>query len=280
MTYKEICEALRAAGIESAEWDAALLLERFCGVHLGVPTLGDPTDHTDPALMAAVQKRCTRYPLQYLLGEWAFYRQTYEVTPDCLIPRADTEVLVEEAIKLLPQGARFADLCTGSGCIAVSVLCERPDTSAVAVDKFEATLSLAMRNATKNGVQARLVGRVGDVLADGGLAEGERFDAILSNPPYITKAALEALAPELNAEPMAALDGGEDGLLFYRALLRLSRTHLKEGGLLLLEIGYDQAEALRTLTKEAGYASCRILKDLGGNDRVVVVPSQSSAPTK
>ncbi len=270
MTYRELCERLQRAGIENPAWDAALLIEHFC--HADIHALdGDERDYSCPALDEAAERRAAREPLQYLIGEWSFYRQTYEVSPDCLIPRADTEILVEEAIRLLPQGAYFADLCTGSGCIAVSVLCERPDTCASAVDKFPRTLELAMRNAEHNRVRERFRPMLCDLLTDGCIPEQERFDAILSNPPYIRSDELSRLEPELSAEPTAALDGGADGLIFYRTLLRLSKRHLREGGIALFEIGYDQAEDITKLAKEQGFASCRICKDLGGNDRVAIL---------
>ena len=269
MTYLQICDKFRAAGIDGAEWDAELLLEHFCGVDR-LTVRGTPArDYLSPALLAAVEKRAAREPLQYLLGEWPFYRQTYEVSPDCLIPRSDTEILVEEAIRRLPPNAVFADLCTGSGCIAISTLAERPDTRAVAVEKFAPTLALALRNAQKNGVADRLEGRLGDVLANGFLPEGASYDAILSNPPYIRRDVLSSLAPELEKEPRAALDGGADGLVFYRAILQYGAAHLRPNGFFLFEIGYDQAEALRELGEQAGFLRYALLRDYGGCDRVV-----------
>ncbi len=269
MTYKQLCACLSAAGIESAAWDAALLLEHFCGVD---PTLPPDAarDFDSAALADAVRRRAAHTPLQYILGKWSFFRQTYEVSPDCLIPRSDTEVLVEEAIHLLPQCAYFADLCTGSGCIAVSTLCERPDTRALAVDKFPETLALASRNAVRNGVTKRFSPLLTDLLAPSPLPDNARFDAILSNPPYIRTEVLASLAPELSAEPVAALDGGEDGLIFYRALAGLCRRHLKPDGFALFEIGYDQADAVRAIAADFDYA-CRIVKDLSSNDRVAVL---------
>ncbi len=271
MTYREICARLRDAGIEDAAWETQLLLERFCGANTLSVLAEQERDWGEcDTLRAAVERRCNRYPLQYLIGEWTFYRQCYEVSPDCLIPRSDTEILVEQAIKLLPQEARFADLCTGSGCIAVSALAERPDTRAVAVDKFENTLALATRNAEKNKVRDRFVPLCADVLRDLSLPDGfTSLDAILCNPPYIPTAVLATLAPELTAEPSAALDGGADGLIFYRALLQRAAKHLKPNGFFLFEIGYDQADALRGLGAEYGFLGYECRRDLGGNDRVV-----------
>lgn len=277
MTYREICRLLTDAKIENAEWDAALLIEHFCGVNARLVPTEPERDYPSCALTEAVTRRASRYPLQYLVGEWQFYRQSYEVSPDCLIPRSDTEILVEEAIKRLPHGAHFADLCTGSGCIAISTLAERPDTTAVAVEKFPNTLALAKRNAAKNGVQPRFEGILADVLTDSWNVPDVRFDAILSNPPYIPERDLAALAPELIAEPRAALDGGDDGLLFYRAILRRYTALLKPNGFFLFEIGYDQADAVTSLGKAEGFEVCRVLRDFGGNDRVVFL--QKKSPT-
>lgn len=269
MTYSEIFNRLKDAGIETADWESALLVEHFCGVDATLARMDVEHVYENQALLDAVERRAARYPLQYILGEWSFYRQTYCVTPDCLIPRSDTEILVEEAIRVLPSGARFADLCTGSGCIAVSVLAERPDTSAVAVEKFEKTLEVARKNAVKNGVDARFTPLLADVLEPLPF-ETERFDAILSNPPYIVRSVLEELSPEVRAEPQVALDGGEDGLIFYRRILELHTKHLTPDGLILLEIGYDQAAEVLALGAECGFTDGRVLRDFGGNNRVVV----------
>lgn len=268
MTFLELCGRLAGAGISDCKREAALLLEHFCGRPLGA--LDQETDYENRALDEAVKKRCRHEPLQYLLGKWEFYRQTYFVSPDCLIPRSDTEVLVEEAIRVLPKNAVFADLCTGSGCIGISILCERPDTRCLALEKFPKTLALAQKNARLNGVSERFTPCLADLLTEGDekLSREAPFDAILSNPPYIERAIIPTLSPEVRAEPIAALDGGEDGLLFYRTILQFSKF-LKPGGRMLLEIGYDQAEAVTSLAKEAGFSEIRVIKDLGGNDRVV-----------
>ena len=271
MTYREICARLRQAGIDGAEWDAALLIEHFCGVDASLVPTRPTDDHSSTALLEAVEKRATRYPLQYLIGTWEFYRQTYEVSPDCLIPRPDTEILVEEAIRQLPPDANFADLCTGSGCIAISILAERPDTRATAVEKFPNTLALAVRNASRNGVSERFTPLLGDVLSSSFLPNGQRFDAILSNPPYSPRRVIDELEPELSAEPMAALDGGEDGLIFYRSILSSCKERLKENGFFLFEIGYDQADELIQIARGEGFSTVCVLKDYGQNDRAVLI---------
>ena len=268
MTYREATEKLKQAGIADAEWDAALLIAHFCGTDRA-RILAEPERYYDSdALRDAVRARSGRFPLQYLIGEWTFWKQTYEVTPDCLIPRPDTEILVEQAVAELPENAFFADLCTGSGCIAVSTLCERPDTTALAVDLSRAAIGIAIRNAEENGVSERFTPLVADVLTNGWTSGFPRPAAILSNPPYIRSAELAALAPEIGAEPEMALDGGADGLRFYRGLVRLARDWLAPDGVCLFEIGFDQADDLRRIASENGF-SCGIVRDLGGNDRVV-----------
>ena len=269
MTYRQIVERLTAAGVDTPEWDAALLIEHFCAVDRTSASLDPDRDDPCPDLEKAVRARADRFPLQYLLGEWQFFRQTYKVTPDCLIPRADTEILAERAIRVLPRNAFFADLCTGSGCIAVSTLCERPDTSAIAVDLSREALAVAAENAERNGVDGRLELCCADLLSPETkwMTSRPRPSAILSNPPYIRSAAIGTLSPEVGHEPRMALDGGSDGLAFYRALLRIAHEWLAPNGVCLFEIGYDQADDLRRLAALNGF-SCAILRDYGGNDRV------------
>lgn len=279
MTYRQIVEKLTQAGIDTPAWDASLLLEHFCDCDRTTVSLDPDRDYREPKLEKAVRTRADRFPLQYLLGEWDFYRQTYEVTPSCLIPRADTEFLVERAIRTLPRDAFFADLCTGSGCIAISTLCERPDTTALVVDLSEDALAVASRNAEKSGVADRLEFCRADVLSEDSAwaLSRPRPAAILSNPPYIRSDAWNALSKEVKHEPRMALDGGADGLVFYRALLRLASVWLAPNGFCLFEIGYDQADDLRQLASENGF-SCTILRDYGGNDRVAELKRANTTP--
>ncbi|MBQ8716276.1 MAG: peptide chain release factor N(5)-glutamine methyltransferase [Clostridia bacterium] len=255
MNEEQIRARLMVAGIENARFEAHQLLEALSG----------------DALSAAVEKRCGGYPLQYILGEWDFYRETYEVSEDCLIPRADTELLVEKAIAMLPSGARLIDLCTGSGCVAISTLCARPDVSAVGVDLFEKTLALANRNAERNGVAERFTPMRADVLQEPPteLMRGS-FQAIVSNPPYIRADVIPTLQKEVQYEPKAALNGGEDGLDFYRSILDKWMCLLAKNGFVLFEIGYDQGQALIELGEKKGM-TVRVFADLGGNDRVVLM---------
>lgn len=272
VTIHEIEARWKRVGIENAAAEALLLAAHITGMPTDRLRLDRTAPLPDPdgRLESATAQREGHYPLQYLLGSWGFWRQEYEVSPACLIPRADTETLVEYAVRHAPQGGRVLDLCTGSGCIAISLLCERPDLTGVAVELYEDTLALARRNAVRNGVSdERLTLLQGDVLRGDFLGAMGQFDMILSNPPYISSATVDTLAPELTHEPRAALDGGEDGLIFYRRMLGSDyRALLRRGGSFVFEIGYDQADALRVLA--AGDA-CEIVRDLGGCDRVAVI---------
>lgn len=219
------------------------------------------------ALDAALDRYGKGEPLAYLLGEQPFWRYTFKVTPDVLIPRPDTERAVEVALAHLPQGGRFADLCTGSGCIAISICGERTDLSGIMVDLSPAALDIAKENAQLIGVSDRLTAVHADILTDEPL--DEPLDLIISNPPYIESAVI-ADYPSLAYEPQMALDGGEDGMVFYRALIDRFAKYLKPDGVFVFEIGYHQRDAITTLAHAAGF-DCRVTKDYGGNDRVALL---------
>ena len=270
MTYNEICTVLGEAGIENNRAEAAMLICRFCNLSRAELFRRTDEDFLSEELASAVKTRCTHYPLQYILGVWEFCHESYRVTENTLIPRQDTETLVEAAVELLPRDARFIDLCTGSGCVAISTLAARPDCQAVAVDLFPETVEVAGENAEDNGVGDRLGLAVADVTDPSFMEPFGLFDAILSNPPYIESGELDTLGPELAFEPRAALDGGRDGLDFYRVIVGGYGSYLREDGIMLLEIGYHQAESVASLAREAGF-SCEIRRDLGGNDRVAIL---------
>ena len=271
MTYNEISLALAEAGIENNRGEAAMLICRFCNINKAELMMhGKDEDYNSEELDAAVIKRCSHYPLQYILGYWDFCNETYRITRDTLIPRQDTEKLVELAVKLMPQKARFIDLCTGSGCVAISTLAARPDCHAVAVDLFEKTLEIARENAETNGVGDRIGFDREDVLSPEFMDRLGDFDCILSNPPYIETEQISELDEELFFEPRAALDGGDDGLNFYRVIIGSYGKYLRPGGMMLLEIGCDQAKAVTEIAYRSGYR-CEVYKDYGGNDRVAYI---------
>lgn len=267
MTYNEICLALAEAGIENDRSEASMLICHFCNINKAELLGRRDEDFDCPALIEAVGRRCKRYPLQYILGYWEFFHETYRVTEDTLIPRSDTEKLVELAVRMMPRQARFLDLCTGSGCIAISTLAARPDCRAVAVDLFERTLEIARENAERNGVGDRIGLVAQNALEPTFMEELGIFDCILSNPPYIETKQLSLLDEELAFEPEAALDGGDDGLCFYRVIIGEYGRFLRPDGMMLLEIGWDQGKAVAAIAAQAGFR-CEIYKDYGGNDRV------------
>ena len=267
MTYNEICNLLEAADIENNRGEAAMLICHFCGISKVELLMRSNEDFASEELDAAVIKRCSHYPLQYILGIWEFCHESYRVNEHTLIPRQDTELLVELAAKLLPPDARFIDLCTGSGCVAISTLAAREDCRAVAVDLFRETVEMAGENAERNGVGERLGLLCADVFDTTFMESLGEFDMIISNPPYIETSKLELLDTELSFEPRAALDGGGDGLDFYRKIISDYGVYLSSGGSMLFEIGYDQADAIRYLAEGVGY-TCEIYKDYSQNDRV------------
>ncbi len=267
MTYNEICNVLADAGIENNRGEASMLICHFCSLSKAELLTRHDESFDSPELCDAVEKRCSHYPLQYILGYWDFCRETYKVTENTLIPRQDTEKLVELAIKLAPENARIIDLCTGSGCVAISTLAARQDCHAVAVDLFAATLDIARENAESNGVGERVGFIEQDVLNSDFMDSLGSFDCILSNPPYIETKQLSMLDEELSFEPEAALDGGDDGLDFYRVIILKYSSYLTKDGIMLLEIGSEQAKQIGALAAEAGMR-CEIFRDYCGNDRV------------
>lgn len=265
MRFTEICGMLSGAGIENSRNEAEILIEEL----LGEASVSDVCEYDSDILLPAIEKRCAGYPLQYIIGKWWFARCVFEVDENCLIPRPDTEVVVEEAVRLIPKNSRFADLCTGSGCIAVALLDLRPDLYGIAVELYPKTLEIAKRNAVRNSVDGRLSFIEGDVIS-GEVLGDEKYGAIISNPPYIRSDVIGTLSREVLFEPRAALDGGEDGLIFYRVIVRDYAKNLEDGGCFIFEIGYDQAEDIKAIARESGF-DCTIVKDLGKNDRVAIL---------
>ena len=263
MTYSDICDALKSAGIENYAREAAILIEELCG------EFSEDKDFDSQALISAVEKRCTRFPLQYIIGKWWLANCEFFVNESTLVPRPDTETVVELAMKHLPKNAYFADLCTGSGCIAISILDLRADTVADAYELYPDTLEMAKKNAVHNKVESRFTPVCGDVLCENALGD-KKYAAIISNPPYIRTEVIDTLETEARTEPRAALDGGDDGLIFYRAIVENFAKNLAPDGFFLFEIGYDQAEPLKHAAAKQGM-SCEIIKDLSGNDRVAVL---------
>lgn len=261
-------DLLKKENIEEYETDAWLLLENACQCTRNDLYLrGDlPLTKEQEALYQTyLDKRTERIPVQQILGVQYFCGLEFLVTKDVLCPRLDTEVLVEEALKHIRPGDRILDLCTGSGCILLSLLHFVKDCTGTGVDLSKKALAVAERNAKKLGIDCTLLYSDLFEQVDG------TYDVIVSNPPYIATKEIETLEPEVRDwEPRMALDGMEDGLFFYRKIVSASDQYLKSGGWLIFEIGYDQGEAVSEMMKSAGYENVRVLKDLAGLDRVVV----------
>ena len=277
MTYRECyeqgCRTLQAAGIEEATLDARLLLEAVCGTDRN-----DLLAHGEQPVMSQaeekylnwIRQRAEHIPLQQLTGEQDFMGLTFSVNEHVLIPRQDTEILVEEVLKELHDRMRILDMCTGSGCILLSLLHYSNDCEGLGVDLSAEALEVAGQNVLKvltpekaehaHFLQSDLFEKV----------EG-KFEIIVSNPPYIASAEVEKLMPEVrDHEPRMALDGTEDGLYFYRCIIEEAGKHLVSSGMLFFEIGYDQGQAVSELMRAQGYREVQVVQDYAGLDRVVL----------
>lgn len=263
---------LEAAGVDSPVIDARLLLEAATGASR-TDIITDPrrplADAQAALLDAYVERRARREPVSRILGRKGFWKIALSVTPDVLTPRPDTEVIVDLALKAFPEGRHFtmADLGVGSGAILLSVLAERPAGRGLGTDISLEALAVARENAANldlNERAALLRTSWADGLEDGG------FDLVVSNPPYIASAEIETLEPEVrDHEPRLALDGGPDGLEAYRLLAPEVMRLLKPGGIFAVEIGHDQARAVRPLFEAVGLTGVHVVRDLGDRDRVV-----------
>lgn len=272
MKFNELVIRLEQIGVDNARSEAQLILEHLFGVRPSDILLKRENEYDSDQIGQILKKREEKIPLQYIFGKWYFMDSTFFVSPDCLIPRQDTEILVYEAIKLLKSGGSVADLCTGSGCIGISIAKQRQDISAlVLADISEKALDMARKNANAIIPEKNTIFAPCDVTKK--LPEG-KFDMITSNPPYIPKGDIEGLSDEVKKEPRLALDGGEDGLDIVRALVDNVPASLNENGYFLMEFGYDQREQISSLmdekVKEGKYKLYKILDDYGANPRVLV----------
>lgn len=272
MTYKELYEygvgQLENAGIEEAKLDARLLLEYIC--HTDRNTLlvhgnSERNNLEEQFYKAVIAKRSERVPLQHITGEQEFMGLTFKVNEHTLIPRQDTEILVEECMRYLKDGMRILDMCTGSGCILLSLMHYSNECQGVGIDISEEALKVASENADRLNEKD-----VSFVYSDLFEKVSGKYDMIVSNPPYIPSAVIPTLMPEVREhEPVTALDGTENGLFFYEKIVEKSKEYLTNGGLLLFEIGYDQGDAVSRMMIDAGYNEVEVVKDYAGLDRVV-----------
>ena len=284
MTYSELLslclDRLKAAEIEEYESDSRLLFQYLLDADrsfMFMHGMDEVTNEQEEAILKAIEIRQKRVPLQHITGYQNFMGLEFKVSKDCLIPRFDTECLVEEAMLVCNDGDKVLDVCTGSGCILISLMKYKNNLTGYGLDISDAALNIAREN-------AKLLGNCEEVLFTDALVKEPvfiqsdlfenitetDFDIIVSNPPYIRSDVIPGLMPEVkDHDPRLALDGGEDGLVFYRKIVDEARNYLKKGGHLLVEIGNDQGDSVKDLFLTNGYMEVRVVKDLSGNDRVV-----------
>lgn len=271
MTYKQAGqkgeELLQKAGVMDAKIDAWLLLEMVAKIDRSFYFAHADEEVEHEALTEyerVLEKRAERVPLQYITGEQEFMGMTFKVNSNVLVPRQDTETLVEETLKVIEPQMEVLDLCTGSGCILLSILKNAPFVHGMGSDISKQALLVAKENAKLHGLEADWVrSNLFDNLTG-------PYDVIASNPPYIARGEIPSLMPEVaQFEPMEALDGGMDGLDFYRKITEEAPRYLKENGYLLFEIGFDQGQKVGDLMREAGFTDVTVIQDLAQNDRVV-----------
>ena len=273
--YKVGTVKLAEEGIEEFSLDAWYLLEYVTGVskamYFAEPERAVSEDNAD-RYIDCIRRRAAHIPLQHITGEQEFMGYPFCVNEHVLIPRQDTEVLVEEAIQVMRPKMKVLDMCTGSGCIVLSILkmCREKyymtDLQGIGADVSEEALKVARENGRRLGVPVTWI--QSDLFVK--IPEEEKYDVIVSNPPYIETAVIDTLQEEVRLhDPYIALDGKEDGLYFYRRIISEAGKYLKTQGKLMFEIGCDQAEAVEELMKNAGYEQITVKKDLAGLDRVV-----------
>ena len=267
--YRYGAEQLRQANIPEADLDAKLLLEAVCHTDRNALLV-----HGDRGVERGqeeqyrewIETRKSHVPLQYITGSQEFMGLPFRVSEHVLIPRQDTEILVEEVMRELHDGMTVLDMCTGSGCILLSLLHYSNHCSGVGVDISKEALQIARENAASLSLEA--VFTESDLFA--GLEENVKFDILVSNPPYIASSEIPGLMEEVRChEPLIALDGKEDGLYFYRRISREAKPFFYRGASLYFEIGWDQGEAVSLILEQEGYREIQVVKDFAGLDRVV-----------
>ncbi len=274
---KESTEKLKSAGIDTAVAEVEIILEKLLGVERIEVHLHGARLITETILKKfnqIIEKRQTRYPLQYILGETYFYGRRFLVSPDVMVPTPETELLCELAVSYIKneniETAEIFDIGTGCGVIGVSIACELPNSWVTAVDKSQAAVGMARKNAALHGVGSQINFIKSDIFSK--TDPDVKFDLILSNPPYIVEGEYKTLPPEVLADPKISLVGGVEGLDMIKKLIDKAPDYLKSKGRLMFEIGYDQGEKITNLTKnDTRYRSFTIVKDLNDIDRVVIL---------
>ncbi len=273
--YNETLSALESGGIEDSEFEADVIFEEIFGRDFKLKLLTGQLDRKETdaeagKLQEMLQRRFSGEPLQYIIGRWDFYRSEFSVGEGVLIPRQDTETLVESAYKLVKDipSPKILDLCSGTGCIAITLSELLPDSEVHAIEFYDDAYGYLEKNIAEHGncvIPHKL-----DALSEESAELFSNLDLITCNPPYLTSEDMQRLQKEVTHEPETALFGGDDGLDFYRAIPTIWKKSLNPGGYIAFEIGATQGEAVRSILESAGYSEVRIVRDLCGKDRTII----------
>ncbi len=269
--YNSTKKKLEKAGVEDYVFEAKQIIKHITGLSATqiLTNYNRPlTEYQENNLIALVHQREVRYPLQYIFGEWDFYGRGYFVGPGVLVPRADTETVIEAGIEFLKgkESPQVLDLCAGSGCIGITLAKEIPTAKVTLVEKYEEALRYAEKNIERNEA-FNAVALQGDIFQKCGA--DNKYDLIVSNPPYISEEEMKIISPETKFEPETALKAEDDGLEFYKAITENYKDSLKDGGMLCFEVGFTQSLKVKEILKNAGFKDIEIKKDLNDVDRVV-----------
>lgn len=269
--YREIIEKLNSAGVEYPDFEADILCETVFGRSFKLDMLMErlnPTDEDISKLEALVERRISGEPLQYIVGSWEFYGIDFKVGEGVLIPRQDTEVLVDVALEFLDDknAPHIVDLCSGTGCIPIAIALYKTDAKAYALELYDKAYGYLCTNCSEHtGVEPMQR----DVLSEATAGEFSRLDLITANPPYLTRSDMNELQNEVGYEPSTALFGGNDGLDYYREISRIWKPSLKAGGMILFEVGVTQSEAVAEILRLNGYENIKIYNDFTDRPRAV-----------
>lgn len=270
--YNEVKKKLQAAGIEDYVFEAKQIIKHITGLsatQILTQYNNKLSLFQENNLTALLRQREIRYPLQYIFGEWDFYGRPFYVGPGVLVPRADTETLIEAALEFLKekQNPEILDLCAGSGCIGITLAKEMESSNVLMVEKFDEAIRYAKRNIDRNSVSNAEIQK-GDIFESA--FSDRKFDIIVSNPPYIPQNEMEEISPETKFEPETALLAEENGIQFYKAIINNYKDSLKEGGAIAFEVGINQSERVAKLLEAAGFKNITVKKDLNSIERVVI----------
>ena len=269
--YNNTKKKLQAAGIEDYVFEAKEIIKRVTGLtapQILVNYNNKLSEFQQNNLIALTKQREIRYPLQYIFGSWDFYGRPFSVGPGVLIPRADTETVVGVALEYLKEieSPKILDLCAGSGCIGITLACELKNSFVTMVEKYTEAASYLNKNITANNAENTTV-LLGDVFEGDGNAE--KYNLVVSNPPYIPESEKELMSPETKFEPETALMAGDGGMEFYKAITANYKNCIVEGGMILFEVGIGESQRVAEILTQNGFCDIKITKDLNGTERAV-----------